>query len=54
MDHVEQYRPESLFHVRTNPDEEPVVELYAGGKDSANTRARADGNAAAEEVCEVR
>lgn len=54
MDHVEEYRSEGLLHVRTNPDEKPVVELYASGKDSADARASADGNATAEEVGEVR
>ena len=50
LDHVEQDGPKGLFHVRTDPDEEPVVELEAGGEDSADAGTGADGDAAAVEM----
>ena len=53
VDHVEEDRAERLLHVRTDPDEEPVVELDAGGEDGADARAGADGDAAAVEMSEV-
>ena len=49
-DHLEENGTESLFHVGTDPDEEPVVELEAGGEDSANAGTGADGDAAAVEM----
>ena len=52
-DDVEQDRPERLLHVRADPDEEPVVKLSAGGEHRADTRAGADCDAAAVEVCKV-
>ena len=53
-DHVKEHRAEGLLHIRADPDEEPVVELHGGGEDGTDTGARADGNAATEEVSEVR
>lgn len=53
MDHVEEDGSESLLHVRADPDKEPVVELHGGGEDGTDTRARADGDAATEEMREV-
>ena len=46
-------RAERLLLVRADPDEEPVVELYTGGEDSADTGAGADGDAAAVQVRQV-
>ena len=53
LDHVEQDGAERLLHVGADPDEEPVVELETGGEDGADTRAGADGDAAAVEMAEV-
>lgn len=53
MDHVEEDGAESLLHVRADPDKEPVIELHGGGEDGADTGARADGDAATEEMREV-
>ena len=36
VDHVEEDRAEALLHVGADPDEEPVVELDAGGEDCAD------------------
>ena len=53
MDHVEEDGTERLLHVRADPDQEPVVELCAGGKYSTDTGTRADGDAAAVQVAKV-
>ena len=53
MNHIEQDWSERLLHVGTDPDEEPVVELNAGGENSADAGASADGDAASEEVRQV-
>ena len=53
VDHVEEHGAEGLLHVGADPDEEPVVELYTGGEDSADTGAGADGDAAAVQVRQV-
>ena len=53
LDHVEQDGAERLLHVGADPDEEPVVELHAGGKDGADAGTGADGDAAAVEMAEV-
>ena len=53
LDHVEQDGAEGLLHVRADPDEEPVVELQAGGEHSADTGASADGDTATVEMAEV-
>lgn len=29
LDHIKEYRPKGLLHIRTNPNEEPVIELHA-------------------------
>ena len=54
LDHVEQNGSKGFLHVGADPDEEPVVELDAGGKHGADARARADGNTTAVQVREVR
>ena len=53
VDDVEEDRAEGVLHVGADPDEEPVVELSAGGEDSADAGAGADGDTAAVEVAEV-
>lgn len=50
VDHIEEDGAEALLHVRTNPDQEPVVELHGSGQDSTDTGTRANGNTATEEV----
>ena len=52
-DHLKENRTEGLLHVRTDPDEEPVVELDAGREHCANTRTGADGDTTAVKVGEV-
>ena len=54
LDHLEQHRAERRLHVRADPDEEPVVELHARRAHRADARARADRDAAAVQVAEVR
>ena len=53
LDHVEEDGAEGFFHVGSDPDEEPVVELHGRREHSANTRTGADGDTAAVEMGEV-
>ena len=54
LDHVEEHGSERALHVRTDPDQEPVVELHAGREHSTDTRTCADGDTAVVKVGEVR
>lgn len=54
LDHIEEHGSERALHVRTDPDQEPVVELHARREHGTDTRTRADGDTAAVEVSEVR
>ena len=53
LDHVEEHGPERALHVRADPDQEPVVELHRRREHRADAGARADRDAAPEEVREV-
>jgi hypothetical protein len=53
LDDVKQDRAKRLLHVGADPDEEPVVELGAGGEHGADARAGADTDALLIEVGEV-
>ena len=53
LDHVEEHGSERALHVRTDPDQEPVVELHCRREHRADAGARADRDAAPEEVREV-
>ena len=53
VDHVEENGAESLFHVRSDPDEEPIVKLDTGGKYGADTGASTDRDTATVQMGEV-
>ncbi len=54
VNHVEENRAKGLLHVGTNPDQEPVIQLYTSGQHSSDAGSSAYSDSATVEMSQVR